>query len=106
MEKLVEESRAGFSLPDRSNFWEYFPTKTCDPGQANQKLLCGLHSRKSSKILSFLNSGISRNSQISSKKKHKKLFALKSTHRALAQNPPPHWQPEEEKNRSAIINEI
>jgi hypothetical protein len=41
------------------------------------------------------------------KKKHKKLFAFKSTHRALAQNPPPHWQPEEEKkNRSAIINEI
>jgi hypothetical protein len=34
---------------------------------------------------------------------------LKSTHRALAQIPPPHWQPEEEKeekNRSAIINEI
>jgi hypothetical protein len=27
----------------------------------------------------------------------KKLIALKLTHRALAQNPPPHWQPEEEE---------
>jgi hypothetical protein len=31
---------------------------------------------------------------------HKKKFtALKSTHRALAQNPPPHWQPEEEQKK-------
>ncbi len=38
-----------------------------------------------SNLLNFsLNSGISRNSSISSKKKHKKLFTLKSTHRALA----------------------
>jgi hypothetical protein len=43
----------------------------------------------------FLNSGISRNSLKFLQKK--KLIALKSTHRALAQNPPPHWQPEEEK---------
>ncbi len=42
------------ALPNRSNFWEsiriFSKQKTCDPGQANQKLLCGLHSRKSSKI--------------------------------------------------------
>jgi hypothetical protein len=37
----------------RCNFWELirkFSNKTCDPGQAIQKLLCGLHSRKTSKI--------------------------------------------------------
>jgi hypothetical protein len=48
-------------LANRCNFWEsirIFSNKTCDPGQANQKLLFGLHSRKSSKIpLSAKNSG-------------------------------------------------
>jgi hypothetical protein len=77
-----------------------FQVKTCDPGQANQKLLCGLHSRKSSKIRS---SALIQFIQFSSIQgfpatlQFLKKMALKSTHRALAQNPPPHWQPEEEK---------
>jgi hypothetical protein len=36
----------------------------------------------------------------------KNLDRIEIHSRALAQNPPPHWQPEEEKNRSAIIIEI
>jgi hypothetical protein len=30
---------------------------------------------------------------------------LKSTHRALAQNRPPHWQPEEEKKKKKPISD-
>jgi hypothetical protein len=97
-EEVGRIEQGWIQLTRSEQFLGIFSNKACDPGQANQKLLCGLHSRKSSKILSFLNSRISRISQISSKKKkHKKLFELKSTHRALDQNLPPHWRPEEEE---------
>jgi hypothetical protein len=36
----------------------------------------------------------------------KNLDRIEIHSRALDQNPPPHWQPEEEKIRSAIIDEI
>jgi hypothetical protein len=109
MKKLVEQSRAGFSLPDRSNFWEYFPTKHVIQGRPTKNYSVDCIQENHQKFCLFSILGFPATPKFLQKKKHKKLFALKSTHRALAQNPPLRWQPKEkyeEKNRSAIINEI
>jgi hypothetical protein len=102
MEKLVEESRTGFSLPDRSNFWEYFPTKHVIQGRPTKNYSVDCIQENHQKFCLFSILGFPATPKFLQKKNTKNPLIEHSP-----QNPPPLWQPEEEKkNRSAIINEI